>query len=277
MELPAITPEITLHSTWYSTWLRELVNGDFSIKFHHLNYSALHKKMRWLNSSENSGDYGFLFCKNVSFRNHYFFGVENFKNLVEILHLFILDRFKIGKLPPRSIAKFRSVNSHFMRCGACCFLRGICVLRECSIIRAASSSFRPSSWSSKSASSSVSTVQIFFKYLPREITTWDSLPPFSSHTCDHPIDTCPDDHYLIVIADNPLVGAIVAIVIILLAAPVHSVWWFTGGTNREATRQRTCQISACDWEREVPEISLTLAYSSALVSPFRSDRCWWFS
>lgn len=33
-------------------------------------------------------------------------------------------------------------HSHFMRCGACCFLRGICVLRGYSIIRAASRSLR---------------------------------------------------------------------------------------------------------------------------------------
>lgn len=110
-----------------------------------------------------------------------------------------------------------------MRCGACCFLRGICVLRECSIIRAASSSFRLSCdrLVPNKSQAVVSTVQIFFKYLFREITTWDSPPPFPLYTRSHPTDTCPDDHYLIVIADNQLVGAFVAIVNILLAAPVH--------------------------------------------------------
>lgn len=54
----------------------------------------------------------------------------------------------IGKLPLRFTVvsllgnfAFRSVDSHFMRCGACCFLRVICVLRECSIIRAVSRFF----------------------------------------------------------------------------------------------------------------------------------------
>lgn len=32
MELSAITPEITLHSTWYSTWLRELVNESATVE-----------------------------------------------------------------------------------------------------------------------------------------------------------------------------------------------------------------------------------------------------
>lgn len=43
--------------------------------------------------------------------------------------------------PRRAIRILRKIHLHFIRCGACCFLRGICVLRRCSILSVASRSW----------------------------------------------------------------------------------------------------------------------------------------
>lgn len=141
-----------------------------------------------------------------------------------------------------------------MRCGACCFLRGICVLRECSVIRAASRFSSPSTANRlvpKKSQAVGSGEKVSFEYL---LLSDKSRFLLRSRTCGHPTGTCPDDHYLMVIADDPLVvsDAILAIVVILghlctLRRYVHTQ------TDREATAHLS-NLGARSVNDEVPRI-----------------------
>jgi len=140
-----------------------------------------------------------------------------------------------------------------MRCGACCFLRGICVFRGYSLIRVASSSLRlrprsvgpqKSGGREHRGDSSADMSSPFGISLP------PSPPPLPSlHTCGHPNGTRLGDHYLIVIADDPLVvsDTIIAIVVVILSRAartlVHSAIR-SRGEPRRSRGQHTRGISS---------------------------------
>lgn len=162
-----------------------------------------------------------------------------------------------------------------MRCGACCFLRGICVLRECSSIRAASSSLRLGCESVGPQEVRQSRAPTLLqKVSSSKITTYDSLPSFPLHTCGQP--TGHVFHYLIVIADDPLVvsDVIVAIVVILFRANQHlCICDVHAKLIANRNDNNTCSATGISLI-----LFLFLSHSCDLIYArvaFRSNRCWW--
>lgn len=71
-------------------------------------------------------------------KKYSFFGQLEDKNSRKLCRFSSID--KLSRFTVAAKLALILVDSHFIRCGACCFLRGICVLRKCSDIRAVSSS-----------------------------------------------------------------------------------------------------------------------------------------
>lgn len=168
-----------------------------------------------------------------------------------------------------------------MRCGACCFLRGICVLRECSIIRAASSSprlrLRSVGPQEKESSDRKHQGKVSFRQSSRGI-----IPPgnksrhlFRLRTSRHV------SHYFIVITDDPLVvvsDAIFAIIAVILREKVSRhlcTPCIRGSVRTEPIARRRSddapvsnQIVAKCSEEPATLLPLTPARSSVSASPY---------
>jgi len=165
-----------------------------------------------------------------------------------------------------------------MRCGACCFLRGICVFRGYSLIRVASSSLRlrlrsvgPQKSGGREHRGDSSDMSS-----PFGISLPPSPPPLPSlHTCGHPNGTRLGDHYLIVIADDPLVvsDTIIAIVVVILSRAARTLVHSAIRSRGEPRRSRG-EMSRGQHTREISSVLKTrgLGISLSLVRACRRER-----